>query len=100
MYARYLWRLESPPSEVWEIRVTEPIPQVRIFCRFSEPDSLVVTSMHTRGLLKNKDSPEWLRVMNHCVAEWDTLLPGYAPFSASRVTEYVSENCDDYDLRA
>lgn len=33
--------------------------------------------------------------MVDCVAEWDKLLPHYAPFTGERIDDYVSENYDD-----
>jgi hypothetical protein len=46
---RYLDRLTSPPPEIWEIRVTEPAVQGRLFGRFAEPDTLILTKFHTRS---------------------------------------------------
>src|ERR1039458_6685961 len=56
---RHLSDLCPPPPEVWEIRVIEPRPQARLFGRFAEPDTLILTGFHTRNLLGDKGSQAW-----------------------------------------
>jgi hypothetical protein len=85
-----------PPREIWELRVTEPRVHVRLFCRFAEPDTLVMHRFHTRGMLGKRASPEWLKAREKCAATWDELFPSFIPFSAERMREYVTENCDDF----
>ena len=94
----FLDRLEPPPSEVWEIRVIEHIPQARLFGRFPEPDTLVLTAFHTRGHLGKKTSRAWIDAMTACVACWERLFPGVAPFSGNTIRDYVSENCHDFPI--
>lgn len=96
--AGFIKRLESPPPEIWEIRVTYPQPQVRIFGRFAEPDTLIATDMHTRDFLRKKGSLSWISTCNQCVSDWDEIFPGAAPFSGSIVSDYVTENCDAFPL--
>jgi hypothetical protein len=96
----FLKRLEEPPPEVWNIRVTQPRTQVRLFGRFVEPDALIVTHAVLRGDLsrKGRRSPKkWTAVMNACVASWNGLGLG-APFAGASVHAYVTENCDDFSL--
>jgi len=95
---RFLYRLDGPPSEVWEVRVTEPAVQVRLFCRFAEPDTLIFTRFHTRRLLGRKGSPEWVRAMTDCERTWEILFPSTPPFRADMIREYVTENCDDFPI--
>jgi hypothetical protein len=101
--ARFLKRLDPPPPEIWEIRVTEPRVQARLFGRFAEPDTLILTRFHGRGVLKKKKkattkSNEWQIVMNECEATWNKLFPGFSPFSAHSIHQYVTESCDDFPI--
>ena len=60
----FLDRLDPPPPEVWEIRVTAPRPQARLFGRFAEPDTLILKKFHTRPFLGDKGSTNGNRAMN------------------------------------
>jgi hypothetical protein len=95
---RYLDRLALPPPEVWEIRVTEPIVQARLFGRFAEPDTLILTRFHTRAYLGKKGSAEWNGAMAECVTIWDATFLGIPPYIGSSVHDYVTENCDAFPL--
>ena len=75
----FLDKLSSPPPEVWEIRVTEPVVQARLFARFAEPDTLILTGFHTRGHLGKKGSQNWIEAMQACKECWDELFPGMHP---------------------
>lgn len=94
----FLCRLDPPPPEIWEIRVTEPLVRWRIFARFASPDTLVATSVRTRTLLGKKGSSNWVAAMNDSVAAWNALFPNHAPFTANQVRDYVTENCDEFEL--
>jgi len=98
--ARFLARLCPPPPEVWEIRVTEPVIQGRIFARFAEADTLVITGAHTRSYLGAKGSREWKRAMDDSVATWQQLFPEHLPFECGDdIHCYVTENCDDFPIK-
>jgi hypothetical protein len=53
----FLDRLKPPPPDVWEIRVTVPAIQARMFGRFAEPDTLILTKFHTRAVLGDWPAP-------------------------------------------
>lgn len=98
--ASFLKRLKLPPPEVWNIRVTQPDPQVRIFSRFVLPDALIATHTVLRGDLSEKgrrSTKKWNAVMEACVSSWNSLELG-APFSGLTVHDYVTENCDDFSI--
>jgi len=98
--ARYLSDLSPPPPEVWEVRVIEPkTQQARLFGRFAEPDTLVLTSFHTRNLLGKKGSQPWLDAMADCVAQWDAFPSTVPLFSGASIHDYVRENCDDFAIK-
>ena len=96
---RHLSDLCPPPPEVWEIRVIEPRPQARLFGRFVEPDTLILTAFHTRDHLGNKGSQAWTYAMQDCVNQWDAFAPALLPFSADSILQYVTENCDDFPIK-
>jgi hypothetical protein len=83
---RFLFRLEPPPPEIWEIRVTEPVVQCRLLGRFAEPDTLVLAKFYTRSLLGNKGSREWAAGMANCEATWNELFGTAHPFSPTAST--------------
>jgi hypothetical protein len=95
---RFLFRLDPPPPEIWEIRVTEPVVQCRLLGRFAEPDTLVLAKFYTRGLLGDKGSQQWLVGMTTCVNEWNGLFGTMQPFAGNSIHDYVTENCDDFPI--
>ena len=95
---RFLKRLCSPPPEIWEIRFTDPRVQLRLFCRFAEPNTLIGTKFHTRQMLGRKGSKDWNAAMKACSDYWDRLFPGRIPFSGKTIHDYVTENYDDFPL--
>lgn len=95
---RFLYRLDPPPPEVWEIRVTEPVVQARLLGRFAEQDTLILTKFYTRQLLGKYGSPEWSRAMTECEATWKELFGSQSPLSGASIHDYVSENCDDFPI--
>jgi hypothetical protein len=100
---RFLKRLEPPPEEIWEMMVTEPAVQGRLFCRFAKPNTLVLFNFHTRNHLGSRRSKKghsaiWHESMKTCEQSWNQIFPKKQPFSAQSVHEYITENCDDFDL--
>ena len=82
-----LARLEPPPSDIWEFRVTEPVNQVRVFFRFADKDLVIVTNMHTRRMLGGKNSLAWPNAMKVSESEWVKLFPGETPHLGNRVND-------------
>jgi hypothetical protein len=78
--------------------VIEHNPQARLFGRFAEQDTLILTAFHTRGHLGKKASRAWHDAMTACVASWERLFPGVPPFSGRGIHDYVSENCHDFPI--
>jgi hypothetical protein len=95
---RFLKRLCPPPPEIWEVRVTDPIPQVRLLGRLVEADTLILDRFHTRGYLGNKGDPGWKEAMPACHAAFEALFPGEEIFQRKTIHEYVTENCDDFRI--
>lgn len=95
---RFLKPLCPPPPEIWELRFTDPRVQLRLFGRFAEPDTIIGTKFHTRGMLGRKGSREWQDAMGACEKSWNDLFPKHPPFSAKAIGEYVTENHDDFPI--
>ncbi|MBX9825159.1 MAG: hypothetical protein K2Y27_09200 [Xanthobacteraceae bacterium] len=96
--ARFLKRLCPPPPEIWEVRVTDPTPQVRLLGRVVEPDTLILDRFHTRGYLGDKGDPGWKEAMEGCHSTFEKLFPGEPIFQRATIHEYVTENCDDFRI--
>jgi hypothetical protein len=94
----FLKRLDPPPHEVWEVRVVEPRPQVRLVGRFAEKDTLLLTGFYLRDRLGDRGSAQWAAAMSDCDNDWNLLFPGIPSFAKATIHEYVSENCDDYAI--
>jgi hypothetical protein len=98
IYRAFLRRLDAPPPEIWEIRVTEPLVRARLFGRFADSDTFILTNMRTRQLLGKRGSVGWARAMSDCEQCWGRLFPGHAPYAGTWMRDYVTENFDDYEL--
>jgi hypothetical protein len=94
----FLDRLDPPPPDIWEIRVTVPLVQARLFGRFAEPDTLILTKFHTRSILGNRGSQGWKVAMANCRQCWDAIFPNHACFTHSDIRSYVTENCDAFPI--
>jgi hypothetical protein len=93
---RFLKPLHPPPPHIWEIRVTEPVIQVRLFCLFIAKDMLLLTNFHTRKFLD--EGSNWSEAMGKSAEAWKSLLPEYSPFVGQSIGDYLSENYDDFPI--
>lgn len=91
-----LAKLDPPPEGVWELRITEPKTQFRVFCQFAKKDVLVATAIENRNILgdkytaNGKFAKEWQRVMHGSKNAWDGLFPGCAPVVVSDLNLLIS----------
>ena len=99
IYKGFVKRLKPPPPDVWEIRVTWPSPQWRIFGCFAAQDTLVLSHYRSRGALGQFGSREWSAAMSECAAHWAGLF-GSAPCyrNGDRSIGYVTGKCDDFKI--
>lgn len=93
---RFIVPLHPPPPHIWEIKITEPVAQGRAFGRFIEPDTFIVTHLHTRRFLDENDA--WLTSMQDCSDIWNALFPTTLPFVGASIHDYIKENCDDFPI--
>ena len=94
----FIDRLDPPPNEVWEIRITEPLVQVRGMVRFAAANTIIVTKFYTRPFLGDYGSHNWGTAMSDCVAQWGILFPDHTPHIRATIGEYVTENVDDFPI--
>ncbi len=94
---KFLKELDPPPPDIWEIRLTEPAVQARLIGSFAEPDTLILTGLHTRQHLGKRGSANWDAAIKNCEESWAGL--GLPRFHADTIHKYVTENCDDFPLK-
>jgi hypothetical protein len=89
--------LYPPDPKVWEMLALEPRAQVRIFFVFAEPNTIIATHARTRSFLGKKHSANWIEAKSDCMKAWCSLF-GCAPFQGNRISDYVTENCDEFTV--
>lgn len=97
----YMARLDKPADEVWDIRVRDPSPALRVFGRFGDTDLFVALLCAPRSVnvewlprppLGDGSSREWQLAINECKASWRNLFPSYDPIHGANLHVYVSAN--------
>ena len=84
----FLVRLDEAEDEVWEIRVRQPKPGIRIFGRFADKDVFVALSWLGREVLTN--DKEWRDARENCKATWRKLFPTYPAHTGDDFDKYIS----------
>lgn len=79
--------LDPMEDDVWEFRIREPKPGLRIFGRFAEKDIFIGTHCYVRDELP-KD--KWAHQIKLCRHEWKLLFPAYPALSGSNVHDFIS----------
>jgi hypothetical protein len=93
-----LARLDAPPPDVWELRVTDPSPQFRILGQFVEKDVFVATAIHNRSILRSRNrsnrarSQGWKDAMHECAASFRGMFGAIRPVTGNDITAFISEN--------
>ncbi len=83
-------------DEVWVCCVRAPKPGWRLFGRFIAQDCLVLMLAHDRHDLAPR--PKYQAVAENAIAEWNRVLPNVSPYSASKLSGYISgvvKNADE-----
>jgi hypothetical protein len=84
-------RLNRPNDEVWEMRIYEANPQLRLFGRFACRDIFVaLIGPEDRNFLEEEDFEE---IKRDCKAEWNRLFVNlnHRPVVGSNIYDYISE---------
>lgn len=84
-----------PPEErVFDLRVREPYPGIRVFGCFAEKDVFVAMNWERRDLLPTvmppvNDAEEWETERKICLARWNQVST-YEPFEGTSVNDYIT----------
>ena len=97
--AAFFGRLNRPDEEVWDVRLREPNPALRLFGRFAAPDHFVVFDWRPRSKpwngrepLGDRNDPGWDAEKEKCTTQWAALFPQHAPVRGESVHDYVTNN--------
>lgn len=75
-------------EEVWVCCIRKPKPGWRLFGRFIAQDCLVLMLAHDRHDLAPRTKYE--AVAANVIAEWNRILPHVSPYTASKLSGYIS----------
>ena len=98
----YMARLHKPEDEVWDIRVRDPKPAIRVLGRFGAKNLFVALLWAPRSTplawsprqpLGEANSREWRDAIVACKTKWTKLFRPYEPIQGASLHDYVSENC-------
>jgi hypothetical protein len=94
-----LKRLEPPPPEIWEMRVSEPSPGIRVFGRFAHKDIFIALLWEDRILLGPFGSRRWKYFASKCEQDWHKYFPRHNPVEGRSINEYLSNAtvADDWE---
>jgi hypothetical protein len=87
--------LDPPGDNVWEYRVGNPRPGMRILGRFAEKDLFIATNWVNREDFRDPvtgqdDSRKWRDEIVRCKAIWNQLFPTYQPFGGNTLHDFIS----------
>jgi hypothetical protein len=82
-----LERLENV-DEIWACCIRKPRPGSRLFGRFVAQDCLVLMAAHDRHALGQRG--QYQAMAQTVIAEWNRILPNVSPYSASKLSGYIS----------
>lgn len=87
----------SPPEErIFDFRVRDPYPGLRVFGCFAKPDTFVATNWERRDRLPSitpgqLDSEEWEKERKICLARWCQLASPYEPHTGNTIHDYITK---------
>lgn len=80
--------LDTEDQSVWEFRIGDPRPGLRIFGMFAAKDVFIGTHCYQREDLPEGD--EWPDEIKLCRHAWRNLFPAYPPLSGSNIHDFIS----------
>lgn len=81
-----LARNKDVQDAVWDFRIRDPRPQVRIFGRFATKDTFV--ALHFAG----RDNLNFPRAVKNTVQQWIDLFGDLEPVTGDNIDDYLSGN--------
>lgn len=82
--------LDPKANEVWNFRVQDPNPGVRIFGRFAEKDCFIALHYAKRDELRNDD--DWDTAIKKCKTIWTHIFPSYQPLKGKNRDDYLTNS--------
>ena len=82
--------LEVAAEEIWEFRIRDTAPQLRVFGRFAEQDLFIALTHAGRDGLETDE--DWRREKRRCTREWRRLFPSYNPHTGQTADDYLSNS--------
>lgn len=87
-------QLEPPEDGVWEFRVRNPTPGIRIFGSFADTDIFVALTWRRKENLLDPDGTEnplrYRHAIAQCKTTWLELLGLHVPKSGADIHDYIS----------
>jgi hypothetical protein len=94
-------RLDTPKdNEVWDIRDRKTKPGLRIFGRFIDKDTLILTNFSPRSvpipgvdkkpLKDHRKSYEWELAIIECMDQWASMFPAIKPMHKDDASDYIT----------
>jgi hypothetical protein len=92
-------RLNPIGDLVWDLRLQDPKPGLRVFFRFAEKDVFVALTCAPRSAsvswlrsvpLLGRESRQWRRAIVGCKAQWRLLFPAHEPVSGDSIDAYLT----------
>jgi hypothetical protein len=87
---KYLFLLTPLAQGVWEIRSTQPDPQIRVLGCFLDRDVFVALDFRMRDTLGKFESQEWRAAKRGCLAAWRNLFHPWEQKKDSDIHQLVS----------
>lgn len=84
----YLALLEPADERIWEIRSTQPEPQLRVFGHFAQADTFIALKCGERKDFETEE--DWKLTFKGCQTEWRRLLPAYEPVAGTNIHDYIT----------
>jgi len=83
-------RLDRPRDEVWEFRILDSDPQLRLFGRFASRDVFIalIGPIEHEYVATNKD---YKKAIAECKEDWGNLFGFYSPLVGVTVYDYISK---------
>jgi hypothetical protein len=82
-------RLKPGNHEVWETRVRNVSPELRVFGRFADIDTFVALNLYEGWEVKGR--PKWDEAKARCQSDWSALFPD-PPVQGRVIRDYIRTN--------
>ena len=83
-------RLDPQSDEVWECRVRQTDPELRVVGRFASADVFIALDLYERPELKGRK--KWAQAKVRCQCRWASLFPCHPPLHGRFPHDYVRAN--------